>query len=191
MGWSAAAAGQAGGRPRLAMRIVGGRWRGHTIRPPADRRVRPTADRVREAWMSIVQRELPGASVLDLFAGSGALGLEALSRGARSAEFVEISARSLEALRSNAERLGATGEIVVRKGDALRFIEKLEPHAFDIAFADPPYGLGLAARVAERWLEVPFAGILGVEHRIDDPVPAGGDTRRYGDTALTFYRTGG
>jgi 16S rRNA (guanine966-N2)-methyltransferase len=173
------------------MRIVGGRWRGHPLRPPADRRVRPTADRVREAWMSILQAELPDATVLDLFAGSGALGLEALSRGAARAEFVEIAARSLAALHANAERLGASNQIVVHKGDALRFIDKLEPGAFDIAFADPPYGLGLAELVALRWLDVPFAGTLGLEHRIDDPMPAGGDTRRYGDTALTFFRAGG
>ena len=169
------------------MRIVGGRWRGHPLRPPADKRVRPTADRVREAWMSILQQDLPDAAVLDLFAGSGALGLEALSRGARSAEFVELAARSLAALRANADRLGAT-EIVVHKGDAVRFAERLEAGAFDVAFADPPYGLGLADRIARRWLEVPFATVLGVEHRFDDPMPPGGDTRRYGDTALTFYR---
>jgi 16S rRNA (guanine966-N2)-methyltransferase len=171
------------------MRIVGGRWRGHPLRPPADRRVRPTADRVREAWMSILQQDVPDASVLDLFAGSGALGLEALSRGARSAEFVELSARSLAALRANAERLGAD-EIVVHKGDAVRFVERLDAGAYDVAFADPPYGLGLADRIARRWLDVPFAAVLGVEHRIDDPMPPGGDTRRYGDTALTFYRAG-
>lgn len=173
------------------MRIVGGRWRGHPLRPPADARVRPTADRVREAWMSILQQELPGATVLDLFAGSGALGLEALSRGAERAEFVELAARSLAALRANAERLGADrGEVIVHKGDALRFIEKLDAGAYDVAFADPPYGLGLAARVAERWLQVPFATVLGVEHRVSDPMPEGGDPRRYGDTVVTFYRTG-
>jgi 16S rRNA (guanine966-N2)-methyltransferase len=172
------------------MRIVGGRWRGHPLRPPTDRRVRPTADRVREAWMSILQQELPDATVLDLFAGSGALGLEALSRGAKSAEFVEISARSLAALNANARKLGAEDQIVVHKADALRFIEKLEPYAFDVAFADPPYDLGLAARVAERWLKVPFARVLGVEHHISEEMPAGGDARRYGDTALTFFRAG-
>ena len=141
--------------------------------------------------MSILQQELPDASVLDLFAGSGALGLEALSRGARSAEFVEISSRSLAALNANAERLGASDQIVVHKGDALRFIEKLEPLAYDVAFADPPYDLGLAARVAGRWLEVPFARTIGIEHRAGEEMPDGGDTRRYGDTALTFFRAGG
>src|SRR5205085_7306534 len=83
------------------MRIIAGEFRGRTLRPPSDRRVRPTADRVREAWFSILGPNLPGASVLDLFAGSGALGLEALSRGAERVDFVEISKSSLDALRSN------------------------------------------------------------------------------------------
>ena len=149
--------------------------------------MRPTADRVREAWMSIVHPELPGARVLDLFAGSGALGLEALSRGAEHCDFVEIASRSLAALRANVDKLDAVDATIVR-GDALKFIEKLERGAYDIAFADPPYGLNLAARVAERWLEVPFASLLGVEHSVKEPMPAGGDTRKYGDTGITFYR---
>src|SRR5881275_894537 len=113
------------------MRIVGGRWRGRTIKPPADSRVRPTADRVREAWMSIVMPDLPGARVLDLFAGSGALGLEALSRGAEIAEFVELAPKSLAALKSNADALGAGDAAVIHRGDALRFAAALEPRAFD------------------------------------------------------------
>src|SRR3954469_15063525 len=89
------------------MRIVAGRWKGGPLPPPAGRAGRPTADRVREAWMSIVQPWLPDARVLDLFAGSGALGLEALSRGAASADFVEIAPPSLHTLRENAAALGA------------------------------------------------------------------------------------
>ena len=138
--------------------------------------------------MSIVQSELIGARVLDLFAGSGALGLEALSRGAASADFVELSARSLQTLRANAATLGADEGITIHRGDALRFIEQLEPHAYDVAFADPPYRHGLAARVARRWLETPFATVLGVEHAVREELPEGGDTRRYGDTAITIYR---
>jgi 16S rRNA (guanine966-N2)-methyltransferase len=172
------------------VRIVAGRWRGRTIAAPADARVRPTADRVREAWMSILQHDLPDATVLDLFAGSGALGLEALSRGASRADFVEVSARSLRTLHANIERLGAGGAAVVHRGDALRFIERLDPGAYHIAFADPPYALGLAERVASRWLEVPFADILAVEHGVRDPMPEGGDARRYGDTMITFFRAG-
>ena len=172
------------------MRIVAGKWRGRRIKPPADERVRPTADRVREAWMSIVSPWIPEARVLDLFAGSGALGLEALSRGAAEAHFVEVSPAGLRAIRENAATLGAGAEAVIHRGDALRFIEGLEPHAFDVAFADPPYGHGLATRVAEAWLAVPFADVLGVEHRKDEHLPGDGSRRVYGDTAITIYRAG-
>lgn len=137
--------------------------------------------------MSIVTPWIPGARVLDLCAGSGALGLEALSRGAARAEFVELNTKSLRALRENIELLGAASTAVVHRGDAVRFVAALEPAAFDIAFADPPYGLRLAESIAERWLKVPFAGLLGVEHSTRDEMPDGGETRRYGDTALTFY----
>jgi 16S rRNA (guanine966-N2)-methyltransferase len=170
------------------MRIVAGRWRGRRIVSPADARVRPTADRVREAWMSIVSPWLPGARVLDLFAGSGALGLEALSRGAALAELVELAPKSLAAIHANAKVLGAGDTAVIHRADALRFIAELAPHAFDVCFADPPYGLQLATRVAEHWLTVPFADIIGIEHRIDEILPGEGDRRKYGDTAVTIYR---
>ncbi|MFN2565021.1 MAG: 16S rRNA (guanine(966)-N(2))-methyltransferase RsmD [Gemmatimonadaceae bacterium] len=173
------------------MRIVAGEWRGRRIKAPAGDRVRPTADRVREAWMSIVQRHLPGARVLDLFAGSGALGLEALSRGAASAVFVEIAPASLSALRHNIDALGAGDAATVRRADALRFIEALPAHAFDVAFADPPYGLGAAPRVAELWQATPFARVIGIEHRAGEGMPAGGQSRRYGGTAVTFYEIEG
>ena len=170
------------------MRIVAGVWRGRRIRPPDDSRVRPTADRVREAWMSIVQPRLVDARVLDLFAGSGALGLEALSRGAASATFVEVSASGVRAIRANAEFLGATEATTILRGDAVRYVEKLEPGAFDVAFADPPYGHSLAAAVVDRWLAVPFATLLGVEHAAKEAMPATAETRRYGSTAISFYR---
>ncbi|HET7457062.1 MAG TPA: 16S rRNA (guanine(966)-N(2))-methyltransferase RsmD [Gemmatimonadaceae bacterium] len=170
------------------MRIVAGRWRGRNIAAPAGEKVRPTSDRVREAWMSIVSHDLPGATVLDLFAGSGALGLEALSRGAERADFVEVAAPSLAALRANVAALGAGEAAVVHRADALRFIAPLGAHAYDVAFADPPYKLGLAEQVAARWLETPFASLLGVEHFFHDRMPEGGETRRYGSTSITFYR---
>jgi 16S rRNA (guanine966-N2)-methyltransferase len=168
------------------MRIVAGRWRGRRIRPPDDARVRPTADRVREAWMSIVQPYLVGARVLDLFAGSGALGLEALSRGAASADFVEVSAAGVRAIRENASTLGAEEGLTIHRGDGVRFVEKLPPSAYDVAFADPPYGHGLARAVVDRWLAVPFSTLLSVEHAAKEEMPAG-DTRKYGSTAITFY----
>ena len=172
------------------MRIVAGRWRGRHIKPPSDDRVRPTADRVREAWMSIVHPVLPDAKVLDLFAGSGALGLEALSRGAASADFVEMAARSLRALRENADTLGATDSIVIHREDAVRFVQGLSEGEYDVAFADPPYGMGLADAVARVWLKTPFARVIGIEHAAREEMPEGGDTRKYGDTAITFYSVG-
>jgi 16S rRNA (guanine966-N2)-methyltransferase len=170
------------------MRIVAGRWRGRRIAAPADDRTRPTGDRVREAWMSIVNPWLAGARVLDLFAGSGALGLEALSRGAEVVDFVELAPKNLALVRSNADLLGAGDSAILHRGDAIRFAEKLEPHAYDVAFADPPYDLGLAVKLAERWLEVPFAEILGIEHRSSESLPGGADRRKYGNTVISFYR---
>ena len=169
------------------MRIVAGRWRGRRIGAPRDDRVRPTGDRVREAWMSIVNASLPGAKVLDLFAGSGALGLEALSRGAEVVDFVEIAPASLAVLRANTELLEAGPAAIIHRADAVRFVEGLGANAYDVAFADPPYGHDQAAKVAERWLEVPFAGVLGIEHSARETLPGSGDRRRYGNTAITFY----
>jgi 16S rRNA (guanine966-N2)-methyltransferase len=139
--------------------------------------------------MSVVQPWLADARVLDLFAGSGALGLEALSRGAARADFVEQAGPSLRALRDNIATLGAGDRACVRRADALRLITRLDRDAYDVAFADPPYGRGLATAVAARWLDVPFAAILGVEHSTRESVPSGGETRVYGSTALTLYRT--
>ena len=138
--------------------------------------------------MSIVMPDLPGARVVDLFAGSGALGLEALSRGAAAAEFVELTPKSLSALRRNVKSLDAGDAAVIHRADALRFVVALEPGAFDIGFADPPYGLSFATRLAQLWLVTPFARILGIEHRVDEVLPGSDDRRKYGDTVVTFYR---
>lgn len=171
------------------MRIVAGRWRGRSIAAPVGREVRPTADRVREAWMSIVSPWLPDARVLDLCAGSGALGLEALSRGAASADLVETGTASLRAIAANVELLDADEMIRVHRVDAIRFVAGLDSGAYDVAFADPPYDLGMATAIAERWLAVPFAHVLGVEHRRGEVLPGDGEVRRYGQTAITFFRT--
>lgn len=150
--------------------------------------MRPTSDRVREAWLSIVSPEIPGAVVLDLFAGTGALGLEALSRGAASTHFVENAQKSLSVIRANIDAFQAGERAVLHRADALRFIRDLAPHTYGVAFADPPYDHGLATRVAERWLASPFASLLGIEHRQDEVLPGSDDRRKYGDTVLTFYR---
>ena len=140
--------------------------------------------------MSIVNPSLAGARVLDLFSGSGALGLEALSRGAEVADFVELSPKNLELIRKNADTLGTGGAAVIHRADAIAFVEKLAPHAYDVAFADPPYDLGLGVKLAERWLDVPFADILGIEHRFNEHLPGEGERRKYGGTVITFYRAG-
>ncbi|MDQ2891355.1 MAG: 16S rRNA (guanine(966)-N(2))-methyltransferase RsmD [Gemmatimonadota bacterium] len=170
------------------MRIVGGEWRGRNIKAPLGNGVRPTLDRVREAWMSIVQASLPGARVLDLFAGSGALGIEAMSRGARSAEFVDNDPRSLSALRANLEALGAPARATVTRGDAILFTSCLQRDAFDVVFADPPYASAAGVQLAELWMATRFSALIGIEHPRSTSMPAGGDTRRYGDTSVTFYR---
>ncbi|HEU4829592.1 MAG TPA: 16S rRNA (guanine(966)-N(2))-methyltransferase RsmD [Gemmatimonadales bacterium] len=165
---------------------MAGVFGGRRIAAPRDTRVRPTSDRVREAWMSILSDELRGARVLDLFAGSGALGLEALSRGAVSADFVEMHRASLAALAANIEVLGVGDRAQVHRGDAERFVAGLVDGAFDVAFADPPYSIDYAARIAAHFHRAPFARILSIEHRADLALP-GGETRRYGDTAITFF----
>ncbi|MGH7499494.1 MAG: 16S rRNA (guanine(966)-N(2))-methyltransferase RsmD [Gemmatimonadales bacterium] len=167
------------------MRVVGGEFGGRRLVVPRDSRVRPTADRVREAWMSILGESLAGARVLDLYAGSGALGLEALSRGAESASFVELNPPSLTALQANIESLGVESRTTVHRGDALRFAGQLGAEAFDLALADPPYTADAAARLVALFRRVPFARILSVEHRADQRID-GDHTRRYGDTAITF-----
>jgi 16S rRNA (guanine966-N2)-methyltransferase len=138
--------------------------------------------------MSVLAADLEGASVLDLFAGSGALGLEALSRGARHATFVERDARALHCLRANIAALGAEDLVTLVAGDVFDYLEGLAAAAFDVALADPPYGRGLASRLIERYLHCPFTRILSVEH---DPgeglsLPPGSKERRYGDTSIAF-----
>lgn len=169
------------------MRIIAGRWRGHPLRAPSGRKTRPTPDRVREAWMSALQPWIPGATVLDLFAGSGALGLEALSRGAARVTIVEKARSALDAIEANVAKLGAADDVEIVRGDALPFVRKLEAGAYDIVLADPPYHLGHSQALVERFAEVRFAEWLWIEHASDEMLPElpGSRTRRYGDTSIT------
>ncbi len=181
------------------MRIIAGRYRGHPLTAPSGLTARPTTDRVREALFSILGPSVEDAAVLDLFAGSGALGLEALSRGAARAVFVESSPRSLVALRKNIQRLDADA-VRIAKGrveDTLGRLAK-DGETFDLIFMDPPYAKGLVeavvTRLADGALLRPGARIVA-EHETGattPEAPGGGlvrdDSRRYGDTTLTFYR---
>ena len=167
------------------IRIIAGDFKGRRLKTPAGDSVRPTADRVREAWFSILQRSIRGARVLDLFAGSGALGLESLSRGATTVEFVELNRFALSALKANIKTLQVDDRAMVHRLDALRFAERLHPGQYDVAFADPPYAGDQAARLVAMFRVTAFARIFSIEHAADRPIP-GDDTRRYGDTAVTF-----
>jgi 16S rRNA (guanine966-N2)-methyltransferase len=167
------------------LRIIAGEFKGRRLKAPAGRAVRPTADRVKEAWFSILQQSIPDARVLDLYAGSGALGFEALSRGARSVGFVETHSASLAAVRANAATLKVEARVTIHRSDAMRFAARLQPVAYDVAFADPPYATDDAERLADLFRATPFAGVLSIEHSSERTVH-GDDMRRYGDTAITF-----
>jgi 16S rRNA (guanine966-N2)-methyltransferase len=177
------------------MRIVAGRFKGHQIRSPR-RTTRPTLDRVREAVFSMLG-PLDELSVLDLYAGSGALGIEALSRGAASATFVDSDAAAVRAIRENLERTDAEGTRVVR-ADALAFLRNAERQGerWDLAFCDPPYRL--AARLGEplsRMLEpvlTPGACVVcesSYRQPLELDLPLDRE-RRYGDTRIAVYRRG-
>ncbi|NIR77877.1 MAG: methyltransferase [Gemmatimonadetes bacterium] len=154
------------------------------------RNVRPTAEEVRDRWLRALEPRVRGARVLDLFAGCGALGLEGLSRGAAACDFVENGPASLHALKANVAALRAGRRARVFKRDAIPFLEGLEPKSYDLAFADPPYGSRKLDRVVERWLEVPFAAVLTVEHARDhrSPTLARAEKRLdFGDTRVSFF----
>ncbi len=181
------------------MRIIGGIWADQRLTSPGQR-VRPTHEDVRGRWLGFLEPDLPEARVLDLFAGSGSLGLEALSRGAASADFVDNSQAALHALKANvaARRLkpiprgkkptGRYKAARIFKRDAIPFVQRLDINAYDIAFADPPYDSRKLDRIVERWFEVPFAPILGIEHSPDHDVPMGSQRFDFDASVVTIYR---
>lgn len=138
--------------------------------------------------MAALGADLEGATVLDLFAGSGALGFEALSRGAERVVFVERARGALNAIRANAELLDAVSEVEIRGGDAMEYVRRLSAGSFDVALADPPYGTGFAASLLERFEATAFASQLWVEHRRTDATPdlPGLRQRQYGDTLISI-----
>jgi 16S rRNA (guanine966-N2)-methyltransferase len=175
------------------MRIVGGEWGGRRIAAPRGATTRPTSDRVREALFSILGDRVEGAQVLDLFAGSGALGLEALSRGAASATFVDSQAQAVSILKANLASLGASA--TVERGDALRHLRKAaaERRQYDLAFLDPPYALAtrLGPELSEALPPVLAPGAMVVtesdrRHPLDLDLPLQ-DERRYGDTLIRIH----
>ena len=170
------------------MRIVGGEFKGRDLTSPNDFRVRPTAEEVRARLLGELDREIQGARVLDLFAGTGALGLEAISRGAISADFVEFRPASLHALKANVAALGLRRQTRIFKRDAIPFAEALAADSYDVAFADPPYGSKILDRVIAAWRERRFSRILAVEHDPGHALPAGTQRLTFPEAAVTIYR---
>ncbi len=187
------------------MRIVSGRFGGRALKAPGDARLRPTSDKVRQAVFNILEHRdlasgfaIEGARVVDLFAGTGALGLEALSRGARYCLFIDDAAESRALIRDNVEALGLTGASKIWRRDASKLgqLDTLAP--FDLAFLDPPYRKGLVAPALEGlasggWLNE--SALAVVELAEDETIPAVPgfaplDDRIYGDTRVGFLRHG-
>lgn len=167
------------------MRIIAGEFRGRRLVRPDDPRVRPITDRLKESWFAVLGDRIRDATVVDLFGGSGALGLEALSRGAASVEFVELADRSLAAIRTNIDALRVQDRVRVRRGDALRLARNYPVHAFDVALADPPFSTDHAERLVAIFRAHPFARLLTLQHRTDREVD-GDEHRRYGTHTITF-----
>jgi 16S rRNA (guanine966-N2)-methyltransferase len=171
------------------MRIIAGQWRGRPIAAPKGEATRPTSDRAREALFSMLASRIgsfEGLQVADLFAGSGALGLEALSRGAAHCVFVDSDRAALDAIRANLAALGAAGDVRAGAAEHVRL-----PRAVDLAFLDPPYGSGLAPKALAQ-LDLTPGGWASVETGRGEAVAAEGyavDTERsYGKARITLLR---
>jgi 16S rRNA (guanine966-N2)-methyltransferase len=183
------------------MRIVGGRFRGRALTAPGDDRTRPTSDRVRESVFNILAHgidgfAIEGARVLDLFAGTGALGVEALSRGAAYCLFVEEDAEARGTIRHNVEAFGLTGVTKIFRRDATTLGPVENRGKFDLAFLDPPYGKELAERAlasaaAGAWLAHGAVAVIEERKGTAITLPAGFDAldqRTWSDTQVTFAR---
>lgn len=152
------------------MRILSGGWAGRDLVSPGGR-VRPTAEVLRGLWLDHLESRLADTDVLDLYAGSGALGLEALSRGAASCDFVENGPGALHALKSNVAQFRLKDRTRVFRRDARLFATNLEIDRYHICLADPPYTSRLSSRLAEQWLLRPFCRILAIEHAATATMP--------------------
>ena len=186
------------------MRIVGGKFKGQTLATPSGRNTRPTSERVREAIFNILAHgaaavPMEGVRVLDLFAGTGALGLEALSRGARFCQFVDERVEARGIIRRNADVLGVTGVCKIWRRDATRLGPSAPQPPFDLVFIDPPYGRGLgeaalASLVEGGWLAANAMVVLEESARAEISVPdrlSPEEERFYGDTKIIFLRNRG
>lgn len=183
------------------MRIISGKYRGHHLVSFQADHIRPTTDRVKESQFNILMGYIEGAKVLDLFSGTGNLGLEALSRGAAEVTFVEKSKQSLAILQKNLEKLKVSEPYKIVQKDVLSFLKTYSGEPFDVIFADPPFTekmahdvmLATSAAVAEDRVFAPGAVMTiesGGKEKIEDIYPTleRYDVREFGDKTLSFYR---
>ena len=182
------------------MRVVGGEFRGRPLQAPMGEAIRPTSDRVRQTLFDILAHSygdpVSGGRVLDLFAGTGALGIEAISRGAASVLFVDDGAEARGIIRANVEAFGLTGRTRIFRRDATRLGETGTVPPFDLIFADPPYGKGLGERalssaLAGGWLKAGAVVVLEEDAAVSIAPIAGleiEEIRRIGDTQIAFLR---
>lgn len=180
------------------MRVITGRARGVQLKTPNGMQTRPTTDRVKEALFSIIHFEIPGAKVLDLFGGTGQLGIEALSRGAASAVFVDAREESCRLIRENLKRTRLEGEGKVIRSDYLEYLGRCR-ETFDIILLDPPYAEVFLENALKRITEIDILetnGIIVAERPVGKELPweFEGYTRskdyKYGNILLTIYRKG-
>jgi len=180
------------------MRIIAGTYRGRKIDFPKTPDIRPTQDRIREALFNVIAPDIEGRKVLDLFAGSGSLGIEALSRGAKKVTFVDNNLKCIKIIKKNLEGIGITAEAEVYKQDAFKAIERLSASgaSFDIVFIDPPYYKDLAKKALIKlthYVILSHNNIIVVEHYKKDALPedlkgmALKKQKRFGDIFLSFY----
>ena len=178
------------------MRIIAGTARGRTLIAPKGQSTRPTQDYVRESLFNIIQRDVPGATVLDLFAGSGALALEALSRGAESAVLADKARPAVDCIRRNIDALVFSDQAVFLQADWRKTLRQPFDRPFDLVFLDPPYSLALYREITDTLNDQKLladGALIVIEHRRDVPVSlsplfALTDHRNYGDTEIDFYR---
>lgn len=185
------------------MRIVAGAYKGARLAAPKGQSVRPTSDRVRESLFNILDHgiddfALEGARVLDLFAGTGAIGLEALSRGAKYCLFIENTASARGIIRENVEALSLTGATRIWRRDATGLGPAGNMEPFDLVFCDPPYGKGLGESALKGaydggWLKPGAIAVLEERAGVEIEMPQGFDAldaRTYGDTQIRIFKTG-
>jgi 16S rRNA (guanine966-N2)-methyltransferase len=181
------------------MRIISGKFKGHKLASFDEDHIRPTTDRVKESLFNIIASRLEDSRVLDLYSGTGSLGLEALSRGAKSVDMVEVNPRSIQIIRKNLGILRVEDEVRIHKDEAIRYLQKYAGQPYDVLLIDPPFPLKICEKTLEAVSSSAAAdksSIIIIEHSRHEPLSDAiktltrVDSRSYGDKLLAFYEKG-